>query len=145
MTSTSTVVWEYRGLLVVACLLGLFVPEALPAQEPPSSTPEISLTVVVPLLREEAAPFSGLLVPEGRFRELMIKESMTDAFQEKLEVERKAYDDLERVYFQFLSEANKPRPWYQSPEINRWLGFGAGVMVAALVTLGVVEVYKVSR
>jgi hypothetical protein len=142
---TLTVVWRYRGLLVVACLLGLFVPGALTAQEPPSSTPETSLTVVVPLLREETAPFSGLLVPEERFRELMVKESMADAFQEKLEVERKAYDALEKAYFEALSEANKPKPWYQSPEINRWLGFGAGVMVAALVTLGVVEVYKVSK
>jgi hypothetical protein len=138
----TNVICKTRVLLVVACLL-CFVPGGLLSQEHPS--PEPSLTVVVPVLKGGEAPFSGLLVPEERFRQLLISESVSEAFQEKLEVERKAYDDLERAYLTALDLASRPKPWHQSPEINRWLGFGAGVLVAALVTFGVVEVYKVAK
>lgn len=103
------------------------------------------MTVVVPLLKGSEAPFSGLLVPEPRFREMLLAEGEVYAFQDRLASERKAYDDLEKAYLNALDQSSKPKPWYQSAEINRWLGFGGGVLVAALVTFGVVEVYKVTR
>jgi len=142
MNCVTNVVWRSRVLLVVACLL-CFVPGGLLAQEPPP--PEPTLTVVVPVIKGSEAPFSGLLVPEERFRQLLLSESFSEAFREKLEVERKACNDLEQAYLTALDLASRPKPWHQSPEINRWLGFGAGVMIAALVTFGVVEVYKVAK
>lgn len=145
MISTSTMVWKSRALLVAASLV-LLVSRGLSSQEPPSEDLEPApMTVVVPLLKGADAPFSGLLVPEVRFRQMLLAEATSEAFQEKLEVERKAYDELERTYYLALEEASRPKPWYQSPEINRWLGFGAGVLVTSLVAVGVVEVLRVTK
>lgn len=126
--------------------LGVLAPGVLLGQEPPSVVDPLDTPyVVIPLVASETAPFSGLLVPEIRFRELVYHEGAMDALREKLAAERKAYQSLERLYFQVLDEAARAKPWYQSVELNRWLGFGAGVLISAMVAVGVVEVLKVAQ
>ena len=99
----------------------------------------------VPLLKDSPAPFSGVLVPEGRFVAFLEAEQKLAEVKGELEIEKKAGRVLESMYVGKLELAVKPLSWYQTPEFNRWLGFGLGVVVTAGAVWGGYELVKEIR
>jgi len=106
---------------------------------PPSTEAEPGIT---PVLKDRKAPYTGLLVPEGRFTELLEAELQLDTTKRKLEVQLRFTDSLEDMYKKKLEEAAAPPEWYETPSFNRWLGFTIGIVVTGLVVWGGVEIVK---
>ena len=97
---------------------------------------------VVPLMKGEAAPFSGLLTPEDRMAELLEAEVERDKLKGELKVEKRYSEGLDLMYRDKLLDATEPPPFWDSPSFNWWLGFSIGVLATGLVIYGSVEVYK---
>jgi hypothetical protein len=114
------------GMLLAVSIL--VQPILAHAQEtPPQGDREI-----VPVMTGDAAPKSGLLVPELRFNELIQAEIDLGKTAKDLKAEQALSKSLERVYEKRLAEALKGVPWYEQPTYNRTVGFIAGVVVAGL-------------
>ena len=74
----------------------------------------------VGLVAGEPAPFDGVLLDPARAGELVVAEARAEALARQLREEQQ------------LREAWKvaaTRDWTESPELHRWVGFGAGVVV----------------
>ena len=97
---------------------------------------------VVPLEQEAPAPFTGLLVPEKRFTELLRAETRAQELEGQLLIQEKMAQALEAMYLDKLKQATAPVPWYKTPSFNRWLGFGLGMVCTGLATWGAIEFYK---
>jgi len=100
---------------------------------------------VVPLEQNEAAPFTGMLVEEGRFTELTEAELDAEELRSKLKIKDRLLLDLESVYTEKLKAATRPAPWYQSMEFQRWLGFALGVAVTAIVYFGSSQLVEATK
>lgn len=100
---------------------------------------------VVPVLKDAPAPYTGLLVPEGRFTKLLEAEIAAKTLTGELEIQKNLTESLERVYTEKLMEAVKPLKWYETPRFNRWLGFGIGALVTGLAIWGGAELVKAVR
>lgn len=99
---------------------------------------------IAPLMEGSAAPFSGLLVPEERFTELLQAELERDSYKAKYEAQKKHTIAVEDLYSEKLKEAAKPPPWYETPSFNRWLGVILGVAVTGFTLWGATEMVKAS-
>lgn len=96
---------------------------------------------VVPLMAGTPAPFSGLLYPESA-----AAQSVSDAIElEHLEFKIERLDlyikEQDGIYKKALDEAAN-QSWYQSPELNRWVGIVLGVGLALGIVAGVSAVRK---
>jgi len=100
---------------------------------------------VVPVDKNKTAPFTGLLVQENRFTELLGAEIDAKQLAGELQIQKNLTTNLEAVYNEKLREAVKPVPWYERPSFNRWLGFGIGVVVTFLAIWGGAELGKSFR
>ena len=114
--------------VTIVVLLALALP-AWPAQ-------------VVPLEQKAPAPFTGLLVPEKRFTELLRAETRVQELEGQLSIQEKTAQALEAMYLDKLKQATAPVLWYEKPSFNRWLGFGLGMVCTGLATWGAIEFYK---
>lgn len=131
-------------LAVLATPVGLFAAETAPPTIDPPAAPESSQEPpgegdVVPLAKGAPAPFLGLLVPEGRFVELLEAENEVRELRAKLAAKERTAELVEQAYLRRLEQATAPPPWYESPTFNRWLGFGLGLAAAGLAVWGSVE------
>lgn len=97
---------------------------------------------IIPVLKGKKAPYTGLLVPEGRFSELLQAELELDSANRKLQVQIRFTDSLESMYKTKLQEAAAEPAFYEAPSFNRWLGFTIGIVVTGLVVWGGVEIVK---
>ncbi len=97
---------------------------------------------VVLVKKEALAPFTGLLVPEARFTELLSAELKVQELQGKLSIQEKTAQALEAMYLGKLKQATSPVAWHEKPGFNRWLGFGLGLVCAGLAVWGAVEFGK---
>ena len=97
---------------------------------------------IVPIKKGAVAPFSGLLVPEERFVELLQAELRAELLEGKLRIKDKTERALESMYQRHLKRATEPIPWYEKPSFNRWLGFGIGVIFTGLAIYGTVQISK---
>lgn len=86
------------------------------------------------LIMGEPAIYTGLLVGEKRFSQLMKAELDAEDFRIKLGIERRAAKAIEATYKAAMKELAKPIPWYMKPWFNRILG---SVIAAGLVLLSV--------
>jgi len=91
---------------------------------------------VVPLMKDQPAPFNGLLVKEGRFTRLLEKETEAADLAGQLEIQKRLTSNLEVLYTRKLEAAVEELAWYEKPSFNRWLGFGIGVAVTVLAVYG---------
>lgn len=92
------------------------------------------------LLREgDPAPFAGLLLLDGDYRELKLKESELKISLERLEVSEKSYRKMKVVAEECAAELDEisdgSPAWYESFEF--WLGavIGAGLTIATVLTV----------
>lgn len=92
-------------------------------------TVEANSGKVVVVLEGKPAPFSGILVPEERFKAFLKAELAVEELRGKLDIRTREMHNIEQVYRARLEEATKPPPWYESPGFNRWLGIGIGVAI----------------
>jgi len=100
---------------------------------------------VVPVKKDAPAPFTGLLVPEERFTELLRAELQVQELKGKLSIQEKTTQALDTMYLRHLERATEPVPWYEKPSFNRWLGFGLGVVCTGLAVWGAVEFGKANK
>lgn len=96
--------------------------------------------LVIPLVEGKEAPFTGLLVPESRFVELLKAENEVQELRAKLAVANRTSRLVEKVYMLRLKQAITPVPWYGDPTLNRWLGFGFGIAAASVAFRGAIEI-----
>lgn len=75
----------------------------------------------VGLVEGQPAPFDGVLLDPERAGELVVAEARAEALARQLREEQQLRDAW---------KAAATRDWTESPELHRWLGFGAGVVVA---------------
>lgn len=94
---------------------------ALVAAEPPDPQ-------VVPLTRNYRAPFTGLLVPEARFIELLEAERWAKELEVRIDAVEQSAGAIEAVYRSKLKDVVAV-PWYDSPSLNRWVGVILGAAV----------------
>lgn len=92
-----------------------------------------------------AAPFTGLLVPEKRFIELLQAEIDRDKLKVQVRLETKFSKDLEMLMTKKLKQATEPEAWHQTASFNRWFGFTLGVVVTGLAIWGGTEVVKATN
>jgi len=91
---------------------------------------------VVPVLKDKPAPFSGLLVPEARFTQLIAAEIRVNELEARLKSEQRFSISLEDMYKSKLAEATKPLAWYETASFHHWLGFTIGAALATVAIYG---------
>lgn len=106
---------------------------------------ENSSKLVKPILKDQKAPFSGILVPETRFVELMEAELAVDDVKGKLLIQTNLTTNLEGIYVRRMEEMAKPPLWYQTGEFNFWLGFALGVVITGAATYGAVKIVEATK
>lgn len=99
---------------------------------------------VMPVKQNDRAPFTGVLVPEGRFIELLEGERLSRELEVRLEAAEHTSAAIEAVYRRKLEGAGVV-PWYDSPSLNRWLGIVLGGAVAGVAVWAVVELQAPNR
>lgn len=99
---------------------------------------------VVPLERGDPAPFDGLLVPEGRFVELLEAENKARELEVRLALAERTGEAIEGLYRRRLEEATAI-PWYDSPTFNRWLGVVLGGALAGVAVWTAAEIQTQTR
>lgn len=99
----------------------------------------------IPLIEGEVAPFTGLLVSEDRFYELLQKEVDLEKTQVELRLERELRKKVEEIYTGALAEATKPPPFYETPRFNLGAGFTVGVVVTVGAVWAGTEIVKANQ
>lgn len=97
------------------------------------------------MLEDQPAPFSGMLVREGRFIEYLQLQFKVAEMEGRLNVQKNLVLEIERIYTEKLEQATRPTRWYESPGTNRIFGFLLGVTVAVAVFFGGAELAKAMR
>jgi len=87
---------------------------------------------VIPLMQNDPAPYSGLLVDETKFSKYLKLEINLKSVKEQLEIQKHLNISIENLYIKRMEEMAQTK-WYQSAEFNRWLGFFGGLIVAGAV------------
>lgn len=128
-----------RAAVALASAFALALPGAALAEEPEEGKEVIALEA------GRVAPFSGLLVPELRFIELLEAEVKVDSARAKAEAAIQYATEIERIYKDRLRESAAPQPWYKSPEYNLIIGFGLGLIVVSAAVYGGVQLASASR
>lgn len=123
------------GVTIAVYLAALGIPGGLGAAEP--APPAVGVFAVQPLAKGAPAPFLGLLVPESRFVELLEAENEVRELRAKLATAKRTGERVEAAYLRRLAAAI---PWYDSPTLNRWFGFGLGLLTFGLALWGTSEI-----
>lgn len=121
-------------IMLSALVHALLIPSTAFAQEPE----------IVPVKEGAQAPFTGLLVPEGRYTELLEAEVERDRLKVELRLEKQYTGKLEPFLLGKVKDAATVE-WYESPSFNRWFGFTLGVIVTGAAIWGGVEVIKATN
>lgn len=100
---------------------------------------------VIPLEESNPAPFTGILVPEARFIQLLEAESELVLLRKEHEVQQRFAASMEKMYKKQLSNAVEPSAWYETPVANRWLGFVLGAVATSLAVWGGIEMVKANK
>lgn len=98
-----------------------------------------------PLLEGRLSPYTGLLVGETRFSELLKAEIEFEDLEGKLRIEKWEKGALKVAYKAAMKELAKPSPWYTRPWFNKMIGavIGAGlVLLSTWVGIKIVEARK---
>lgn len=120
-------------------LLAVFVAMTVVVATPSSSNADPTVLDVVVLMKGDPAPFSGILVPELRFKKYVRAELKVVDLEFRLQSQITFSTNMESMYLKRLEEATRPRPWYERPSFNRWLGWGLGVVTTGLIVWAGVE------
>lgn len=91
---------------------------------------------VVPVSKGEAAPFTGLLVPELRLTSLLEAEVKAEGLAKDLKLQLRYNESLEQMFSEQLKKATAPMPWYTDYRLHLTVGFIIGVAVTALAVYG---------
>ena len=133
-----------KAVSIMLAILLVWIPAALAsgdgATEGPSELPDELRTT--PVLKGRATPFTGLLVGERRFSELLKAEVDVDDLAGKLKIKKWEKEALEAVYKAAMKELVKPTPWYLRPWFNKLVGavIGAGlVLLSTWIGIKIVE------
>lgn len=100
---------------------------------------------VVPQKAGETAPFTGLLVPEQRFTQLLEAELDAEKLKRQQLVDKKYILSLEEMYKAQLAKATQPDKWYEKPSANRWFGFTIGIIVTVLAVYGGIKIVEANK
>lgn len=100
---------------------------------------------IVPVEEGKLVPYTGMLVPEDRFIELLEAEIELEGLKRKYEVEKRFNEAMETMYKKKLEEAVSPPDWYETPTANRWFGFILGIAATGLAVWGGTEMVKAIR
>ena len=90
----------------------------------------------------QRATFDGLLVPPLRMHELSEAEVDVDALTIQLTMKTEVCDSIQKIYAANLEAATAAPPWFDSPSLNRWLGFGLGVVVMSAAGWGAMQLSR---
>ncbi|MHA1573299.1 MAG: hypothetical protein ACTSX8_04840, partial [Alphaproteobacteria bacterium] len=104
------------------------------------ATPAPESLEITPLKKGGTAPFTGLLVVEARFIELLEAENKVRELEAKLAAHGRTAGLIEQVYLRKLEQATAPPPWYDGATFNRWLGFSLGIVATGLAVWGATEI-----
>ncbi len=136
----------------IACVLcvtfGLLVVHGpVYGQAPPDTREpaENSTKLIKPILKDQLAPFTGLLVPEARFVEMVEAELAVDDLKGKLKIQTNLTTNLESIYVKRMEEMAKPPKWYQTGEFQFWLGFTLGFVATVAATYGAVKIVEATK
>lgn len=126
--------------LLCAVLVGQLTVGPAYAQPAPSAPPAEEVDVA-PLMKGLPAPWSGLLVKEGRFVKMLRLQIDLDEMNYKLQRREQMHQEMSAIYKDSLAKAQaelnkrvKPEPWYKS----HWLLFCLGIVVGMGATIGAV-------
>ena len=118
-----------RAVVLLAAAAVLLAPLPLMAEEPD----------VVPMAQGQPAPWSGLLVREGRFSAMLKLQLDVEELRVKLQVRERLFDSSVKALQDQLAKAQadlnqraQPEPWYKS----RWLVWCVGLVVGMAVAVG---------
>jgi hypothetical protein len=95
-----------------------------------------------PILKGDPALFTGLLIGEKRFTELLAAETNAEDYKKRLEEKTNELARIDSEYSRKLEKATKPPPFLDDPDNRFWMGVGVGILAAALSTYGTVELLK---
>ncbi len=91
------------------------------------------------IIAGEIAPVSGVLVEQDRYVEFIEAEAGVKELGERLAIQVKYCDAAEGFYRAEIARAST-RAWYEDPSLNRWVGFGIGIMATSLAVWGATKV-----
>jgi hypothetical protein len=142
-------VTNFKRIITIACSIVAFLfAHGHGYAQPPSDTvkpPKITEKLIKPVVKGQPAPFTGLLVPEARFVEMVNAEITVDELKGKLEIQVNLTHNLEEMYTRRMEEMASPPKWYQTGEFNFWVGFTTGVVVSGMAIYGAVRIVEASR
>lgn len=90
---------------------------------------------IVPVQKDAPAPFTGLLVPEGRYTELLEAELSVGEFRDKMEAYRIKDEAMEKFIEDRLQRLADP-PFWEDPKVALTAGLVVGVVVTAVAIFG---------
>lgn len=85
-----------------------------------------------PLEAGQSAPFDGVLVSPERIEELIHAEAERDALKKQLATEK----EISAAWQKLVESAPADDSWTDDPDLNRGLGFVAGVLFSAGAIVG---------
>ncbi len=94
---------------------------------------------VQPIIAGDIAPVSGLLVEEARFTKFLEAEASVKELGQRLAIQVKYSDAAEKFYRAEIARAST-REWWEDPSLNRWVGFGIGIVATSLAVWGATKV-----
>jgi len=100
----------------------------------------------VPLMAGDPAPCDGVLYPEALVKEHLRLRVDFEEISKKLAIEQDLHSKDLATYRLKLDAADRDLarlsnpPWYDRPEINRWMGFGLGVVLSVATAFAVAQV-----
>jgi len=97
------------------------------------------------IVKDQPAPFSGVLVSEDKFTEYLTLELRVEELEGRLEIQENLVQNVEQVYSKKLEVATRPEKWYETPGFNRAVGFLIGVGLTIGVFFGGAELAKAMR
>lgn len=94
---------------------------------------------VAPIMKGQVAPWSGLLVKEGRFASMLKLQLDIEELTAKMKISEKLFDSSVKILQTQLAKAQEdlnkraqPEPWYKS----RWFVWCVGLVLGMGVAIG---------
>lgn len=97
------------------------------------------------VLKDQPAPFSGVVVSEQKFTEYLTLELKVEELEGRLEIQENLVQNVEQVYSKKLETATRPERWYEGAGFNLVLGFLIGFGVTVGIFYGGAELAKAVR
>lgn len=98
-----------------------------------------------PILAGEPAPCDGVVYPEALVKEHLRLRIDLEEISKKLAIVQDLHAKDLAAYRLKLDAAEKDLarlsnpPWYDRPEINRWMGFGLGIVLSVATAFAVAQ------